>query len=547
MKRFLLNFVVLMAVVFLPLTGCVQDEDSVSVDKQVIEIVNEAVSFNVTSNVEWTLVQSGDFSFGVSPKKGVPGTTEVKVSYTPNDQDKARNATLTITGGSATAQVQILQNPVEFAVSADTLKFSAQKQTKSIKITSNTEWNIKGITIPQWISSITPEQGKGNGEISITVNENTSRLSENSYLLRISYAGTLSKRIEVKQEAAFNNPPTAPELSYPQDNATEVSTMPLFSWEKSEDAEGDSITYFVYVSEDGKNWKNFSAGNMTSVALPARIGVLKPSTTYYYKVVANDGHNKGITESAIYSFTTSAKDAYADGDYTIYMKSTKASPATLFFTGDGYLAEHFKYGGQFDQDIDTAIEAFFAVEPYKSYREYFTVYKIAAYSNQTGITNLKENDRRDTRFRLEWEGDGSTGINIPDSGESVYALCKTIEGIEDRHFRNGAIGIISNADIYAGTCLMSIDGRSIAMIPYLRNSKNASTSFPNVIRHEMGGHGFGRLADEYQNYDERIPDYFKENLLYWQSRGGQRNVSVYPLQSDSYGSHFAGVKGYSHV
>ena len=547
MKRFLLNFVVLMAVVFLPLTGCVQDEDSVSVDKQVIEIVNEAVSFNVTSNVEWTLVQSGDFSFGVSPKKGVPGTTEVKVSYTPNDQDKARNATLTITGGSATAQVQILQNPVEFAVSADTLKFSAQKQTKSIKITSNTEWNIKGITIPQWISSITPEQGKGNGEISITVNENTSRLSENSYLLRISYAGTLSKRIEVKQEAAFNNPPTAPELSYPQDNATEVSTMPLFSWEKSEDAEGDSITYFVYVSEDGKNWKNFSAGNMTSVALPARIGVLKPSTTYYYKVVANDGHGKGITESPVYSFTTAAKDAYADGDYTIYMKSTKASPATLFFTGDGYLAEHFKYGGQFDQDIDTAIEAFFAVEPYKSYREYFTVYKIAAYSNQTGITNLKENDRRDTRFRLEWEGDGSTGINIPDSGESVYALCKTIEGIEDRHFRNGAIGIISNADIYAGTCLMSIDGRSIAMIPYLRNSKNASTSFPNVIRHEMGGHGFGRLADEYQNYDERIPDYFKENLLYWQSRGGQRNVSVYPLQSDSYWSHFAGVKGYSHV
>ena len=94
---------------------------------------------------------------------------------------------------------------------------------------------------------------------------------------------------------------------------------------------------------------------------------------------------------------------------------------------------------------------------------------------------------------------------------------------------------------------MSIDGRSIAMIPYLRNSKNASTSFPNVIRHEMGGHGFGRLADEYQNYDERIPDYFKENLLYWQSRGGQRNVSVYPLQSDSYWSHFAGVKGYSHV
>ena len=70
MKRFLLNFTILVAAFLLPLAGCVQDEDSVSVDKQVIEIVNEAVSFNVTSNVEWTLVQTGDFSFGVSPKKG---------------------------------------------------------------------------------------------------------------------------------------------------------------------------------------------------------------------------------------------------------------------------------------------------------------------------------------------------------------------------------------------------------------------------------------------------------------------------------------------
>lgn len=547
MKKFLLNFTLWVAAALLTLTGCVQDEDSISVDKSVIEIVNEAVSFNVTSNVEWTLAQSGDFNFGVSPKSGVPGTTEVKVSYTPNDQDKARNATFTITGGSATALVKVLQNPVEFAVSADTLKFSAQKQTKSIKITSNTEWNIKGITIPQWISSITPEQGKGNGELTITVNENASRLSENSYLLRIFYAGTLSKKIEVKQEAAFNNPPTVPELEYPKDNGTEVSTMPLFSWAKSEDLEGDAITYTVYVSEDCKNWKTFPAGNMTSVTLPARIGVLKPNTTYYYKVIANDGHSKGIVESPVYTFTTSAKDAYADGDYTIYMKSTKASPATLFFTGDGYLAEHFIYGGQFDTDIDAAIEAFFAVEPYKTYREYFTVYKIAAYSNQTGITNLSTNDRRDTRFHLEWEGGNSTGINIPDGGEYVFSLCKTIEGITDQQLMNGAVGIIANADIYAGTCMSYSDGMSIAMIPYLRESNNSSTTFANVVSHEMGGHGFGRLDDEYQNYNKSIPDDEKQLLLVWQSVGYFRNVSVYPLLSESPWSNFEGVLGYGHV
>ena len=546
MKRFFLNAFLLVAAALCLLTGCAEEE-VISVDKSVIEIVSGGVSFNVTSNVEWTLQQSGDYNFSVSPKTGVPGSTEVRVSYVPNDTDKARNSTLTIAGGSASAQVQLMQNPVEFSVSADTLKFSAQKQTLALKITSNTEWNVKGITVPQWISSITPEQGTGNGELNITVNENTSRLSENSYLLRISYAGSLVKRIEVKQDAAFNNPPTAPELSYPQNNGAEVSTMPLFSWGESDDMEGDSITYTVYVSEDGKRWKTFSAGNMTSVTMPARLGVLKPNTTYYYKVVANDGHSKGITESAVYTFTTSAKDAYVDGDYVMYMKSAKTSPVILIFTGDGYLAEHFKYGGQFDTDVDTAIEAFFAVEPYKSYREYFTVYKIAAYSNQTGITNLKTNEHRDTRFRLEWEGGNSTHITLPDSGESVFALCKTIEGITDTHLKKGSIAIISNADIYAGTCMIYVDGRNISSIPYLRSSKYGSTSFANVVSHEMGGHGFGKLADEYQYYEDPMPEDEKQTLLYCQSRGMYRNVSLSAQQSESYWSNFAGLKEYSHV
>ena len=535
------------AVLLTFVTACSKEEDSISVSPSSIELSSQGAQFTVTSNVDWTLTQSGNYKFSVSPVNGLAGTATVSVSYTVNDTDQAREATVSVAGGSAVATLQLTQQPLEFSVSEETMSFGAEASTKSLKIQSNTDWNINGITIPDWITSITPSQGSGNGELKITVTENTSRLSEKNYLLRITYGGTLVKRVEVKQEAAFNNPPTQPVLTYPQDKATDVSTMPLFSWEASEDVEGDNITYTVYISVDKENWKNFSAGEMTSVLLPARVGVLEPNATYYYKVSANDGHNKGITESAIYSFTTATKDAYADGDYTTYMKSTKANPVYLIFTGDGYLAEHFKYGGQFDADVDAAIEAFFAVEPYKSYREYFTVYKIAAYSNQTGITNLKTNDRRDTRFRLEWEGGNSTGISIPDSGESIFALCKTIEGITDGVLRNGAIGVVSNADVYAGTCWSWSDGKSISLIPYLRNPKSNQTTFANVVSHEMGGHGFGRLADEYVNSTGRIPDEEVETLLYWQSRGAYRNVSAKPQQSESPWSNFIGVQGYSHV
>lgn len=527
--------------------ACSKDEASISVDKSQVEVTVQGATFMVSSNVDWTISQSGNYVFGFSPKNGVPGETQVNVSYTPNDSDQPRNSTLTITGGGASAQVQLVQDPLEFKVSVDTLRFGAKVETRQLAITSNTEWNVKGITVPEWISSISPEGGSGNGELSITVKENTSRLSENSFLLRITYGGSLQKKIEVKQDAAYNNPPTKPELIYPGNNEVNVSTLPLFSWKESEDAEGDEIVYYVHISEDGNSWTKFSAGSMTSSSLSSRIGVLKPNTKYYYKVVANDNHSKGITESDVFTFTTTSKDAYADGDYAVYMQSAKSSPVVLFFTGDGYLQEHFKYGGQFDRDIDEAIEALFSIEPYKSYKEYFTVYKIAAYSNQTGITNLAENDHRDTRFRLQWEGGNSTGISIPDSGKSIFELCKTIDGITDSHLKNGAIGVISNADVYAGTCLSYIDGRSIASIPYLRNAKNSQTTFANVVCHEMGGHGFGRLADEYTNNSGTVPDEDKESLLYWQSRGYSRNVSAYPQQSASPWANFIGLKDYTHV
>jgi hypothetical protein len=95
--------------------------------------------------------------------------------------------------------------------------------------------------------------------------------------------------------------------------------------------------------------------------------------------------------------------------------------------------------------------------------------------------------------------------------------------------------------------MMYSDGMSIAMIPYLRESKNSSTTFANVVSHEMGGHGFGRLGDEYQNFAERIPDPEKELLLLWQAEGYQKNVSVYPQQSESPWSNFIGLQGYGHV
>lgn len=545
-NRFSIFFRSIFASLLLAFAVSCTEDDNIQVSASSIEMEVQGASFTVTSNVSWAITQSGNYNFSVSPLNGVPGSTTVNVAYTPNDTGEPRNSTLSISGGSASATVQITQQALEFETTPDTLYFPDGVLTKNISIHSNTEWSTEGITIPDWITTITPSKGKGNGELSITVKSDTERISERNYLLKITYGGALNKRIEIKQEPAYNNPPTKPVSSYPAGH-NDVSLMPTFVWEPSTDAEGDEISYYVLVSEDGNTWKKIKGGKETSVPLPASIGVLKANTQYYYKVVADDAHYKGTTESDTYTFSTSVKDAYADGDYLVYMESTKASPVKLFFTGDGYLAEHFKYGGQFDKDINEAIEALFEIEPYKSYREYFTVYKIAAYSSETGITNLAENDVKNTRFKLQWEGGNSTALSLPDSGESVFELCKTIEGVSNNDFKRSSIAIISNADVYAGTCWFWGDGKNISLITYSRNSKSGMTKFANVVRHEMGGHGFGRLADEYQNSSGSIPVDEKENILLWQKYGHSMNISVYPLQKDSPWSHFEGLKDYSHV
>lgn len=52
------------------------------------------------------------------------------------------------------------------------------------------------------------------------------------------------------------------------------------------------------------------------------------------------------------------------------------------------------------------------------------------------------------------------------------------------------IMLVANSSIYGGTCWMYNNGGAVGITP-------ACSSFEPVLRHECGGHGFAKLADEY--------------------------------------------------
>ena len=78
---------------------------------------------------------------------------------------------------------------------------------------------------------------------------------------------------------------------------------------------------------------------------------------------------------------------YPDGAWYIY-DQIKDGTIPLIFIGDGFVANDYEQGGLFDKKADEGIEAFFATEPYKSYRNKFKVYKVVAHSQELSLIHI---------------------------------------------------------------------------------------------------------------------------------------------------------------
>lgn len=234
---------------------------------------------------------------------------------------------------------------------------------------------------------------------------------------------------------------------------------------------------------------------------------------------------------------------YKDGDYTVFRKSTKSNPIKLIITGDGYLPEHFKDGGLFDQDVEDAVEALFSMEPYKTYRDYFSVYKVIAFSKESGVSSNKDNIWKNTTFSCTLTG----GTSIIADYEKIFSYALLPSEITESDLKNTSVCVLINEDTYAGTCYIQNDGKSIAMVPVCRSGKFYTVQFPNVLCHEYGGHGFGRLADEYWSPESPVSQKEKEQLLLWQKYNYFMNVSPYYTKEQVPWGGFIGLPDYPQV
>lgn len=424
---------------------------------------------------------------------------------------------------------------------------TSEESSGSFSLTSSSSWNIVVPTNARSWCSVEPESGAAGSAVNITVRikENTSKNTRTTKLaIKV---GTVTEReVTIIQAAGPNQPPTAPQLTRPVNSAANISICPEFAWKTSFDTDDDVYTlkYIVEYSlnENFSVSSKFEGSNVSS--FPPQL--LKSNSKYYYRIQAYDPYGGYSDYSDTYTFTTSSETGYSDGEWVRCQTASAGAPQPVYlvFMGDGYTVQDHIRGKAYDQNMDEGIEAFFSVEPYKTYRKYFTVYKVAAYSNQRGMSGGTFGTK-DTKFKVTMTGTSSTNLTCDKDLVTEYAK-KT--DIPSTAYSTLAIVVVANENQYAGTCSYWSTGRSISMVPLSRRTDyNGRYSFPNVIVHEAGGHGFGLLGDEYSTggattiTSDRIAN-FKTWVNYNPSR--HKNLDLTADRSLIKWKHFFSIDGY---
>lgn len=178
--------------------------------------------------------------------------------------------------------------------------------------------------------------------------------------------------------------------------------------------------------------------------------------------------------------------AYGDGDVIKVQSATKGNGVNLVFMGDCYDAKDIADGSYID-NVNEAIGHFFDIEPYKGYRDWFNVYTIIGMSADSGVGDV--NTIREARFGTQY----TIGAGVAPNQSTCFKYA--LKADSNMKLSETLITLVLNTKDYGGITYMYGDGSAIAVCPM--SNDEYPYDFRGIVQHEAGGHGFGKLADEY--------------------------------------------------
>ena len=210
-------------------------------------------------------------------------------------------------------------------------------------------------------------------------------------------------------------------------------------------------------------------------------------------------------------------------DQTIVLQEASAGTTKvipLFIVGEGYNADDIA-SGQYLEDMRQQMENLFSCEPYKTYRNRFTVSTAIACAPEHGISGKLHRFYSDDEV---WNYAKAHGV-----------------GISDERMQECTVLVLRNVDYPDNGTAISDDGRTIC---YMGKSQDI---YPydqrGYVLHELGGIAFGKLAPEYVHHFTFMktcpcPGCADWGRYYWgKERGYYDNISASSKMNDAPWAH----------
>lgn len=233
-----------------------------------------------------------------------------------------------------------------------------------------------------------------------------------------------------------------------------------------------------------------------------------------------------------------------DVEIVLQEASAGAEDIPIFIIGDGFAAEDI-IDDSYLELMNQQVEHFFNIEPYRTYRDYFTVTTAIANSPESGIGNIIA--LKESRFET-MDNNGAFRCDEQALKEYVKAVSAHVD---DDNLNKALIIVMVNSEVFGGNVYIEDDGTTICFCPI------SDDSYPydqrGLIQHFAGGRGFGKLAQE----DTYHYDFMslcsclgcnKTNEYNWaKSHGWYDNVSLSSKINDVPWSHLIFHPKYSHL
>lgn len=240
-------------------------------------------------------------------------------------------------------------------------------------------------------------------------------------------------------------------------------------------------------------------GKIVWTSMVDNTGNRQHSVAYNANVYSVLEDKLGHVDYNIYTSTDFSKD----GEVTTLQMASDGTGFDIVIMGDGFVDRDMDAGGLYETRMREAMEQFFALEPLKSLRNRFNVYMVKAVSKYDGNFNGDTHAIDFSDDKAFAYVDKVTTL-IPSRPKRAIVIYKTITNTlpsTSIHFDASWVAYMSSGAIDEGLC------------------------------HEAGGHGVGRLLDEYvvsAYQDETLSDEEKANYdTEWNMVGRGANVDYH--------------------